>query len=183
MNFNRRGLLIGLGSLLAAPAIVHAGNLMPVSSRMLYDRRFLIDYMIGTDTFAMRADVAQFKLPRPGRSSDCTELTEKQAKQLFPGCEWNKLKPGPHEQLHVEYLLEPDDLRKIAMREFDGTILAFNHPIIPTGRDFWDWFDHELSRDLKNRIDYAPSKPDCADAVERVWCETHPDGEIAASRR
>ena len=27
---NRRGLLLGLSSALAAPAIVHAGNLMPV---------------------------------------------------------------------------------------------------------------------------------------------------------
>lgn len=30
MNLSRRGFLSGLGSLLAAPAIVHAGNLMPV---------------------------------------------------------------------------------------------------------------------------------------------------------
>jgi hypothetical protein len=30
MDLNRRGFLAGLGSLLAAPAIVHAGNLMPV---------------------------------------------------------------------------------------------------------------------------------------------------------
>jgi hypothetical protein len=32
MNINRRGLLVGLGSALAAPAIVHAGNLMPVKT-------------------------------------------------------------------------------------------------------------------------------------------------------
>lgn len=33
---NRRGLLLGLASALAAPAIVHAGNLMPV--RAIYPR-------------------------------------------------------------------------------------------------------------------------------------------------
>lgn len=32
MLVNRRGVLAGLGAVLAAPAIVHAGNLMPVRS-------------------------------------------------------------------------------------------------------------------------------------------------------
>lgn len=32
MTLNRRGLLLGLASALAAPAIVHAGNLMPVKA-------------------------------------------------------------------------------------------------------------------------------------------------------
>lgn len=31
-TLNRRGLLLGLASALAAPAIVHAGNLMPIRS-------------------------------------------------------------------------------------------------------------------------------------------------------
>jgi hypothetical protein len=32
VNIHRRGLLLGLASALAAPAIVHAGNLMPVKA-------------------------------------------------------------------------------------------------------------------------------------------------------
>ncbi len=32
MMMNRRGILLGLASALAAPAIVHAGNLMPVKA-------------------------------------------------------------------------------------------------------------------------------------------------------
>lgn len=35
MIATRRSFLIGIGSVLAAPAIVHAGNIMPVSSRHL----------------------------------------------------------------------------------------------------------------------------------------------------
>lgn len=34
---SRRGLLLGLASALAAPAIVHAGNLMPVKSVPIFD--------------------------------------------------------------------------------------------------------------------------------------------------
>lgn len=32
MNMNRRGILLGLASALAAPAIVHAGTLMPIKA-------------------------------------------------------------------------------------------------------------------------------------------------------
>lgn len=32
MQINRRGILLGLASVLAAPAIVHAGNLMPIKA-------------------------------------------------------------------------------------------------------------------------------------------------------
>lgn len=35
MILGRRAFLSGLGALLAAPAIVHAGNLMPVSAKMV----------------------------------------------------------------------------------------------------------------------------------------------------
>jgi hypothetical protein len=41
-SINRRGLLAGLGSLLAAPAIVHAGNLMPVKAPRPLLQRFTI---------------------------------------------------------------------------------------------------------------------------------------------
>lgn len=42
-KLNRRGLLLGLASALAAPAIVHAGNLMPVKTvgPYIYDPRAL----------------------------------------------------------------------------------------------------------------------------------------------
>ena len=41
---HRRAILRGLGSLLAAPAIVHAGNLMPIRGERLLTMRCLTDY-------------------------------------------------------------------------------------------------------------------------------------------
>ena len=44
MIMNRRGILLGLASALAAPAIVHAGNLMPVKAlpvEFTYDAQWI----------------------------------------------------------------------------------------------------------------------------------------------
>lgn len=59
MTLNRRGLLLGLASALAAPAIVHAGNLMPVKAIPFQDpSRVMADLMndlyYGDTSFAVR---------------------------------------------------------------------------------------------------------------------------------
>ena len=55
---SRRSLLIGLGSLIVAPAIVRATNIMPVKTFDPYYTRYLLDYLIGSDEMAFRVDRA-----------------------------------------------------------------------------------------------------------------------------
>ena len=54
----RRSFLAGLGSLLAAPAIVHAGNLMPVkASPLSMSMRCITEYAIGSDAAVWQLDI------------------------------------------------------------------------------------------------------------------------------
>lgn len=60
----RRGFLLGLGAVLAAPAVVRASGLMQVRSvdHLVYSTRGLMDYCIGTDQLVVRIDQANFEL-------------------------------------------------------------------------------------------------------------------------
>jgi hypothetical protein len=56
MLMSRRGIIGGLASMLAAPAIVHAGNLMPINSRLVPSMiavrpwgRMVITYVLDDD--------------------------------------------------------------------------------------------------------------------------------------
>lgn len=63
----RRGFLLGLGAVLAAPAVVSASGLMQVRSveRLLYPIRGLVDYCVNTDKLVLRLDQANFELSVP----------------------------------------------------------------------------------------------------------------------
>lgn len=78
---SRRKFLTGLSALIVAPAIVRVESLMPVKSIDLADYRYIVDYMIGTDTMALRMDKALFKLPVP---KYVKTLTEAEVKKLAP---------------------------------------------------------------------------------------------------
>ncbi len=60
---NRRQLITGLISFIAAPAIVRASSLMPVHN--LYYERIIAYYHIHTDEVSIRVDRAQFPLRVP----------------------------------------------------------------------------------------------------------------------
>ncbi len=60
MIMNRRGILLGLASALAAPAIVHAGNLMPVKA--LKPEPFTV-WIHGIDQFGNKV-TEKFQPPR-----------------------------------------------------------------------------------------------------------------------
>lgn len=105
MSNSRRAFLGGLLAVIAAPAVVHAGVLMPVRSIerfTTYDTRFLVAYNVGTDEKLLRVDRAQFKLHRP-KTGIVAELTEEQAIKYCPELaqHWQALKPGPLQQLNV----------------------------------------------------------------------------------
>jgi hypothetical protein len=48
----RRSFLAGLGSMLAAPAIVHAGNLMPISAKLITPDPVVFHYIRAPENFA-----------------------------------------------------------------------------------------------------------------------------------
>lgn len=86
MIMQRRAFLTGLGSLLAAPAVVHASVLMPVSNidHLLYPIRGLVAYAIQTDELLVRIDRANFKLhiPPVGRGVEHI-LNDGEIRRLF----------------------------------------------------------------------------------------------------
>lgn len=76
----RRSFITGLIALVAAPAIVRAGSLMPVKIIDIYDTRCIWHYCIGSDEMILRIDRALHTLARPQR---ITEIPLKVAKQIF----------------------------------------------------------------------------------------------------
>lgn len=63
----RRGLLLGLTSALASPAIANIENLMPVRVFDPYYTRYLVMHDITFDELVLRIDRARFPLPIPVR--------------------------------------------------------------------------------------------------------------------
>lgn len=79
----RRGFLIGLGALVAAPMIVRAGALMPVKVVDIYDTRVLFDYDVSHDNFFIRVDRSLTTMRRPSPAGWVQEMPMSIAKQAF----------------------------------------------------------------------------------------------------
>lgn len=97
----RRSFLTGLGALFAAPAIVHAGNLMPVKSIAFSHTRYLLDYDISWDQHFLRINVSDKPLPVP--PAHVRVLTEKQAMRMGAS-QWSRFLPShpkPNEPYHL----------------------------------------------------------------------------------
>jgi hypothetical protein len=56
MIIQRRSFLLGLGAVIAAPAIVKPQNIMPIKLFDPYYTRYLMDYLLGSDELALRID-------------------------------------------------------------------------------------------------------------------------------
>ena len=102
---NRRGFLLGLTSVLAAPAIVHAGNLMPVRAFDPYYTRYLVAYHIGTDELLLRVDRTLFPLPTP--NPRYAEIVSPEFAHRFLPRKMidSLLKPTGVQQLHVDTVI------------------------------------------------------------------------------
>lgn len=90
----RRGFLAGLGSLILAPAVVKAENLMPVANIERFYLRGIVDYNVASDQLLIRIDQANFALKMPRYVAGTIPINEVQKllKTLGPDVR-EKLKP------------------------------------------------------------------------------------------
>lgn len=110
----RRGFLAGLGSLILAPAVVKAENLMPIQSLDRFYFRGLVDYHIGLDELFIRIDQANFALPTPKYIAGVIPFDE--IKRILNGFDphiLKQLKPiGPNrEQKNITMALKGTDVK------------------------------------------------------------------------
>lgn len=104
---SRRGFLGGLLAAIAAPSIVHAGNIMPVRAFDPYYTRALIDYAISSDTLMLRIDRATFPLAVP---RGVTSITLAEAYRFIPKALVEaSLKPEPGQQMNIYRFLLPHE--------------------------------------------------------------------------
>jgi hypothetical protein len=82
IELGRRSFILGLGSIIAAPAIVRVSSLMPVRVFDPAYYRYLVDYSIGSDRMMLRMDKALFPLPTPMGVS--VILNEAEVKAKYP---------------------------------------------------------------------------------------------------
>lgn len=103
----RRSFLAGLGSLLAAPAVIKAESLMRVGNidHILYPMRGLVTYSIGTDSLIVRVDRANFPLNMRPRGPIEQYLTEQQIIKLFTKEQLNSILPT--ELMQQKYIFKP----------------------------------------------------------------------------
>lgn len=111
---NRRGFLLGLTSALAAPAIVHAGNLMPVKIFDPYYTRYLVAYNIGTDELLLRVDRALFPLPNPKNSRLAEVVSPEFVHRFIP-------------RKMIDSLLKPVGSEQLCITENLGCFEALQH--------------------------------------------------------
>lgn len=97
---NRRNLILGLTSVLAAPSIVHANNLMSIKIFDPYYTRYLVEYCIGTDELMLRVDRAQHPLPIPVRLVD--QVSEEFAYRFIPRKIIESIKPDIGQQKFIQ---------------------------------------------------------------------------------
>lgn len=101
LMFPRRNFLIGLGSLLAAPAVVKASSIMPVKLFDPYYTRYLAAYDITTDQILLRVDRSLKPLSMPlhgvGIWNVSKEMAHKYIKQEFI----NSIRPLENQQKSI----------------------------------------------------------------------------------
>lgn len=111
MTIQRRSFLIGLGSLLAAPAVVHSSNIMPIKLFNPYYTRYLLDYEIGSDRMAIRVD----KALHPLRMSTkwLTIITANETYKFIPKQFIDNIKPKEGEQKYIHRYLTWEEAKSI----------------------------------------------------------------------
>lgn len=121
METSRRSFLGGLAVLVAAPAIVRAGSLMPVKVVDLYDTRCMLDYQVASDNFILRVDRCSRTLYRPRTMRGSLQvISEKQARALGMPDFAFRLQPTHDVQRHVDICFAYGQLKKLMPEFFNG---------------------------------------------------------------
>lgn len=121
MQGSRRAFLGGLAALIAAPAIVRVGSLMPIKIVDLYDTRCMLDYQVMSDRYILRVDRCSRTLYRPRtRLESFQVISEKQARALGMPDFAFQMRPPLDVQRHVDIGFEYGELKKLMPEFFNG---------------------------------------------------------------
>lgn len=104
IDISRRGLLLGIGSLIVAPSIVRASSLMPIKIMDPYFYRYMSCYCIGTDVIIERIDKALFPLPIQKGMIETKIITAKDLKNYVFGEKMRNLEVSPNHQKNIQWI-------------------------------------------------------------------------------